>query len=258
MPYALSSGQVTIKEERREVDLRLGMSVRHLTLLGPRGEPLAMEQRSLVSMDDPHLAVLETILVSLGWSGPVTLRAGIDAGVHNANVTSYVGSDTTHLSSPKFTHAGDMTLCEVQTNRSNIQIATAVDLRLDGTGGAWQDSGSETGRRYERDVTFALVDGEPAGLTKTAATFTSRDVAITSEGIAAIERLRDHGGDTAGAVERHQAAWRRLWQRFATTIDADPLSQLTLNLHVFHVLQTLSPHTMELDSGVPARGFRTT
>ncbi|WP_448700442.1 hypothetical protein [Streptomyces avidinii] len=28
-----------------------------------------------------------------------------------------------------------------------------------------------------------------------------------------------------------------------------------LRLHAFHVLQTLSPHTAELDVGVPARGL---
>ncbi|MFD8410971.1 hypothetical protein ACFV2Q_04265 [Streptomyces sp. NPDC059650] len=27
-----------------------------------------------------------------------------------------------------------------------------------------------------------------------------------------------------------------------------------LHLHAFHVLQTLSPHTAELDTGVPTRG----
>jgi hypothetical protein len=31
--------------------------------------------------------------------------------------------------------------------------------------------------------------------------------------------------------------------------------QLALNLHVFHILQTISPHTAALDAGVPARGL---
>ncbi len=32
-------------------------------------------------------------------------------------------------------------------------------------------------------------------------------------------------------------------------------AQLILNLHVFHLLQTLTTHTAELDAGVPARGL---
>ena len=56
-------------------------------------------------------------------------------------------------------------------------------------------------------------------------------------------------------LSEHEDAWQRLLQLFVVTIDGSPQVQLILNLHVFHVLQTLSPHTAELDAGVPARGL---
>ncbi|MDF1479723.1 beta-phosphoglucomutase family hydrolase [Leifsonia sp. H3M29-4] len=250
-----SSGRVTTHEERREVNLRSGISTRWVTLVGPRGKRLSVVQRSFVSMEDPHLAVLETTVVALGWGGSVTLRAGVDAGVRNTNVAAYLGSDTSHLSPPTFTQVGDILLCEVQTKQSQIRIATAIHLHLTGADAAWQEAGTRHGRRYSREVELTLVGGEPATLTKTASIFTSRDSAIASPGTAAVKRLHDHAGDTVGALDRHQAAWERLWQRFAITIDADPRSQLVLNLHIFHVLQSLSPHTADLDAGVPARGL---
>jgi len=250
-----SSGKVTTHDERRELDLRRGVSTRYATLVGRRGDRLDVVQTSFVSMDDPHLAVLETRLVPLGWSGPVTLRTGIDAGVRNANVAAYIGSDTTHLGPPKFTTVGDTVLCEVQTRHSEIRIATAVDVHFSGAIGGWADPGSRTGLRYSRDVELSLVDGESVTLTKTAATYTSRDAAIASPSGAALDRLRIHGANTAAAIERHEAEWRRIWQLFETTLDSDPLSQLVLNLHIFHLLQSLSPHTAELDAGVPARGL---
>ena len=250
-----SSGRVQTHSERREVDLRSGVSTRWATLVGPSGKRLSVTQRSFVSMDDPHLAVLETTVVALGWSGPVTVRAGIDAGVRNANVAAYRGSDTIHLSPPTFTQIGDILLCEVETRHSRIRVATATHLHLTGAEGAWQKEGTRTGRRHSTNVELVLTDGAPATLTKTASIFTSRDSAIASPGLAAVERLHDHAGDTVGALHRHQAAWDRLWQRFAITIDADPRSQLVLNLHLFHVLQGLSPHTADLDAGVPARGL---
>ncbi len=250
-----SSGKVETHDERREVNLRRGVSTRQATLVGPRGKQLKVVQRSFVSMDDPHLAVLETTVVAFGWDGKVTLRAGIDAGIRNTNVPAYLGSDATHLSPPTFTQLGDTLLCEVETRHSAVRLATAVRLRLSGAEGAWKELGTRAGRRYSREVELALVDGRPATLTKTAAIFSSRDVAIASPGIAAVKRLDDHAEDTAGALDRHQAAWERLWQRFATTIEADPRSQLVLNLHIFHMLQTLSPHTADLDAGVPARGL---
>lgn len=46
-----------------------------------------------------------------------------------------------------------------------------------------------------------------------------------------------------------------MWSRFGVTIDADPHEQLILNLHLFHLLQSYSTHTAQLDAGVPARGL---
>ncbi len=250
-----SSGEVKVEGERRELDLRRATSTRNVTLLDPEGRRLRVEQRSFVSMHDPHMAVLETRLVALGWSGPVTVRAGIDAGVRNTNVAAYKGTDTTHLSAPKFTQVGDRTLCEVETRQSQIKVSVAVDLRFSGAEGTWLGVGSSEDRRHRRDVRLDLLDGSPATHVKTAAIFTSRDSAITSPGEAALDRLRDHAGDVDQLLEPHQATWERLWQGFATKLDADPQSQLILNLHVFHILQSLSPHTADLDCGVPARGL---
>ena len=250
-----SSGRVKTHEERREVNLRSGTSTRYATLAGSRGERMNVVQRSFVSMDDPHLAVLETTVVALGWDGQVTLRAGIDAGVRNTNVAAYLGSDATHLSRPTFTDAGDILLCEVETRQSGIRIATAIRLHLTGAEGVWQEKATRTGRRYSRKVELTLVDGEPVTLAKTVSIFSSRDSAIASPALAAVKRLHDHADDTDGMLDRHRAAWERLWQRFAITIEADPRSQLVLNLHVFHVLQSLSPHTADLDTGVSARGL---
>ena len=252
-----SSGTIKTQDERRELDLRVGVSIRHVTLVGPQNHQLTVVQRSFVSMDDPHLAVLETTLVPIGWSGTITLRTGIDASVRNTNVTAYIGSDTTHLAPPKFTASSDTDtlLCEVQTRSSEVLIATAIHLHLSGAVGTWDGVGSRIGRDYRKEIKLSLVDGKPATLTKTAAIYTSRDPAIASPGVAALGRLRDHAADTAGALQRHGAAWQRLWQRFGTTLEADPLSQLVLNLHIFHLLQSLSPHTADLDAGVPARGL---
>lgn len=43
---------------------------------------------------------------------------------------------------------------------------------------------------------------------------------------------------------------------FIIEFDASAQAQLILNLHVFHLLQTISAHTAELDAGVPARGLQ--
>jgi alpha,alpha-trehalase len=57
-------------------------------------------------------------------------------------------------------------------------------------------------------------------------------------------------------LDRHVLAWHALWRRFEITLEeGDERTARIVNLHVFHLLQTLSPHTAALDAGVPARGL---
>lgn len=249
----LSSGVLHSEGDRRELDLRRGVVTRRTNLVDPDGRRAQLAQRTFFSMHDPHLAVLETTVTAHGWSGPITLRAGVDAGVRNANVTAYLGSDSTHLTPPTFRHVGDTTVCEVATRQSGVRVATAVRVGLDRDAQAADpaDTGSSSVREFRLD----LEDGVPVTLVKFAAIFTSRDRAITEPSEAAQRRLDERAGDVDGRLEEHARAWHRLWDQFAVRIAADRQSQSILNLHVFHLLQSISPHTAELDAGVPARGL---
>jgi len=70
----------------------------------------------------------------------------------------------------------------------------------------------------------------------------ARDALITAQGF---EDL----------VRSHTQQLNRLWQRFDIGIQDEEDSQLILRLHIFHLLQTVSPNTIGLDVGVPARGL---
>src|SRR5665648_96093 len=59
-----------------------------------------------------------------------------------------------------------------------------------------------------------------------------------------------------GLLARHEGAWNSLWNRFDIKLDsANEWTETVLHLHIFHLLQTVSPHTIHLDVGVPARGW---
>ena len=62
-------------------------------------------------------------------------------------------------------------------------------------------------------------------------------------------------GGFAALQAEHESAWEILLEPFVIEFDASSQAQLILNLHVFHLLQTLTTHTAELDAGVPARGL---
>lgn len=242
-------------DEHRELDLRSGVLTRKLVLRDKNNARLEITQRRFVSMDDPHLAVLETHLTPRGFSGPITIRAGIDTDVRNANVLRDKEHGSRHLSTIRSSLREDGTiLCQCETTASRIEIAIA--LRVTVTGAGQEELHSEAvegGHRHE--FRLRLGDGHPVSVTKTAAVVTSRDAAIASPSEAALAELQRSVQSTDELAALHTAAWRRLWDRFEIDIDADHHCQLVLNLHAFHTLQSISPHTANLDAGVPARGL---
>jgi trehalose/maltose hydrolase-like predicted phosphorylase len=100
-------------------------------------------------------------------------------------------------------------------------------------------------------------EGEPVTIEKVVTLFTSKDRAIAEPGDAARGRLARLPEGFDRLLERHVLAWGQLWRRCHIDLggDGDQEVARTLNLHVFHLLQTVSEHTIELDVGVPARGL---
>ena len=251
-----STGEIPVSDERSELDLRRGVLTRRATLSGPDGEQLTVVQRRLVSMHDPHLAALETTLTASGFSGTVGIREGIDAGVANTNVRDYAGTGQRHLTDPEFAEVdGGTVLCVVQTGQSRIRIALAVRTVFDGAPAVTPRHAESDRRWHRRQFELRLTDGQPVTVTRVASMATSRDAAISSPEAAALARLSRVDTGFAALLKDHEAAWRRLWERFGISLGGDRQSQLVLNLHVFHLLQTISVHTAALDAGVPARGL---
>jgi alpha,alpha-trehalase len=93
---------------------------------------------------------------------------------------------------------------------------------------------------------------------KVVALSTSRDRAISEPGLEARTKAAE-AGRFAELFEAHRRAWHHLWEDFDLELELEPgcrdEAQLRLRLHVFHLLQTVSLHSTDLDVGVPARGW---
>ncbi|MEY9774903.1 HAD family hydrolase [Arthrobacter sp. MW3 TE3886] len=263
-----SDGGLTLRSERRTLDLKRALLSREALLADDAGRQLQVLQRRLVSMAEPHLAALETTLTAVGWSGSISIRSGCDTGVTNSNVPEDAQLANRHLtavavsssvsSSEDGSDAAELTV-QVQTSGSRIGIALALRTRISGGGvpgtvgaGAVPESaGGMYSHRFELQVT----DGIPVTVTKTAAVATSRDHAVASPVSGALAVLSRAPQEFDALLADHDAAWSLLLAPFIIESDAPSQAQLILNLHVFHLLQTLTTHTAELDAGVPARGL---
>ncbi|MFP5368361.1 MAG: family 65 glycosyl hydrolase, partial [Actinomycetes bacterium] len=252
----LSSGDIEARNEHTQLDLHRGLLTRQVTLVGPGGEQVSVRQQRLIAMHRPHVAALETTVTAHGVSATVAIRAGIDAAVANTNVRDYAGTGQVHLSDPTFTVTDpDTVVCETETSQSRIRIAVAVRTVVSSQAQVTCGDPEISGKRYQRQFEVQLGDGQSATLAKTAAVATSRDAAISSPASAVVAALSRPRNSFGALLQEHERAWRRLWQQFGVSLDGDRQSQLVLNLHVFHVLQTVSLHTAALDAGVPARGL---
>ncbi|MEU6378761.1 glycosyl hydrolase family 65 protein [Streptomyces sp. NPDC046909] len=212
------------------------------------GREVTVRQQRLVHMGDPHLAALRTEFTARGFSGPLEVEAALDGGVTNAGVPRYRDLDGRHLTHVHTgTAAPDTVWLRCRTRTSDIRIGMAARLTAD----APLTVHHELPRAVQRS-TLDLVAGRTATVDKTVALHTSRDPAISDPLYAAVDRVgRAPGFDEL--LESHLTAWDQLWRR--ADLDVAGEAGRILRLHLFHVLQTLSPHTADLDVGVPARGL---
>jgi alpha,alpha-trehalase len=105
------------------------------------------------------------------------------------------------------------------------------------------------------DLTFELQQGQSVTVEKIVALYTSRDPGISESGEDARLAVA-RAADFAELLSGHQRAWQRAWNRCDIEMDsANEWTATALHLHIFHLLQTVSPRRAHLDVGVPARGW---
>ena len=241
----------------QELDLRRGVLARRFTVTDGRGRRTAVAQRRLVSMADPYLAGLEATFVALNWSGRLEVRSGIDGRVRNAGVARYRELGDCHLDVLCAGGVGPGTVAvDVQTTRSGIRVSLAARHRVLVNG---VETSAATrvltedgyaGLQLQVDVS----EKDTCTIEKVVALFTSRDRAITEPA----EEARDKVGcapDFEPLLTRHVLAWDHLWERCDLELAGQEHAALVLRLHIFHLLQTVSEHSADLDVGIPARGL---
>jgi alpha,alpha-trehalase len=250
--------QADVLDHRFELDMRHGTLMRRLKWQDAEGRRTSVVQRRFVSMKDEHLAGLETTFTAENWSGTLEVRSGLDGRVVNAGVKRYRDLNSRHLAVLGQAEVNEETVdLQVETTQSHVRVALAARTRL-----LRDDRPAEAGRRLvsepgfvAQDLTFELEQGRPATVEKIVALYTSRDRAVSES--RADARLTLAGAeDFAGLFARHERTWNSLWNRFNIELDsANEWTETVLHLHIFHLLQTVSPHTVHLDVGVPARGW---
>lgn len=253
---------VTILSYRQELDLRHSMLLRQINFEDGQGRRSTLKERRLVSMGDMHLSALELTLIAENWSAGVTVRSAIDGRIVNAGAKLYRKFNNTHLEPVASGVVGeDSVYLLVRTCQSNIHVAQAARTRafLDGQLVDVRRRSIEEPGYIGEEFTVDVKQGETLVLEKLASFYTSRDHAISECGLEARKAIARAGRFDA-VMGNHVRAWKHLWRRFDVhVLPADPGFKMNvsmlLRLNMFHLLQAVSPNSIGLDIGVPARGW---
>lgn len=242
--------EVELLDYCHALDLKRGLASRGFMFSDDQGRRTQVRELRLVSMADPHSAALKVEITAKNWSGDLEFSSGINGDIVNSNVARYAAYESRHI---EILDCGTISASELQlstrTRRSDIRITQAIRTELDGGASDFHVLKKKTSiaNQFRRSV----ATGEKVVIEKLAAIYTSDDSADPNESARAeLAKAQSF----AALRDAHERAWEELWRQ--TDISAEnEVASLALRFHAFHILQTVSPHSAKLDTGVPARGW---
>ncbi|HEX2109234.1 MAG TPA: glycosyl hydrolase family 65 protein [Rubrobacteraceae bacterium] len=249
--------EVELLSYRHELDVRNATVVRVVQFRDRAGRETTLLSRRFVSMADMHQGAIEWTIRLENWSGRVSVISALDGRVMNRGVERYRQLEGRHLE-PDLTRAigPDIIALRARTRHSHIYIAEAARTRVYGEHEVVSVGRDlyQTDNYIQETLTFDIKEKSPVRVEKMVALYTSRDNAIKEplgNAIKAIGRYLPF----AEAFNHHARAWDELWSVCDVRVPKDDRVQLLVRLHILHILQVCSPHTADLDAGVPARGL---
>lgn len=247
---------------RQDLDMRRGLLMRTMEFEDKLGRRTRVETRQIQCLAGQHLAGLEYSVTALNWSGTASVTSKINGHVANRNVSADRSLAGEHLDPVQTVELdGESVLLETITKTSKVRVAMATRTRFTEPGNAPEPVRTPiagdpmtAGHLFE----ISLDQGVPVVLEKTVAVATSMDNAIHNPADDAGGRVL-RANNFRNLLTYHEEMWTVLWSRFAVVMTRDrhvhSREQLALNLHTFHVLQTVFAAESGPDVGVPARGL---
>ena len=249
---ALRPTEQTVTRWEHRLDMESATTGHLMEFKDEEGRETRIESNRFVSMDSPHLAVLDYTVTPLNYSGNVTIRSALDGDVINYGVERYRPLESKHLEAGKTSVAGEDIRLESRTNRSKITISLQahnelyVDERLYEGDRSVEEGSSLIAETFSLQVS----QGRSYRLEKIVWIATDRPWPIEERDMPKLKVLRYHE-----LLASHRRKWRELWDRADMVVDGDRFVQRVSRLHVYHLLATASVHNDGMDVGLPARGL---
>lgn len=253
-----SLDEVEILEYFTTLNLEEGILERKIKFRDDVNNETSLISRRIVSMADYHVAGIEWILIPENWSDTIIIRSGIDGDIINNNVARYRDLNQDHTDVIEQGELdGNKIFLTSESKQSKIKFTQAAFTKI-----YINDKHQNIKHTLVNEKRFIAGDykidckkSQPIKVEKLVALYTSRDFAISdplTEAKVKINRLTSFGD-----IERqHKMIWSQIWNYNDVVLESDdPVDQLVLRLHIFHLHQTISNNSIGYDIGVPARGW---
>jgi trehalose/maltose hydrolase-like predicted phosphorylase len=242
-----------ITDYHHTVNLEHGITERAFVYADQKGRSTHVAERRLVSAAEPHLMAIQLKITPRDWSDTLEIRSSLDGNVINDNVPRYADFERRHINvTDRGSDSPDCIWLTARTRTSHVSLALAASTLVYPSPVLRQEVRSEQGAVANHNWCEAQ-KGESIVVEKIVAIFTSMDPGV-SDPLAAAKHLLAKNKDFAPLPAAHKTVWQQLWRKASLDASQKNLA-LAMRFHIFHVLQTLSPHTAHLDAGVPARGW---
>jgi beta-phosphoglucomutase family hydrolase len=252
----LNPNKVEVLSFTRRLDFRDGVLHRRMVVRDTTGRETLIESQRLASMAQPHLAALRYRITPLNYSERVSVRCGLNGDIVNAGVQRYRQLSSKHLQPMAAGGQGTLSYILVQTNQSKIRIAEAAKLLI-----------SVADQRIKPEITLEKTPGAvysvfdleaqqdtPIAVEKVVAIYTSHDEGV-GDPLKAAQEAVHHVSGFDQVQQASATAWVDIWNKMDIQIEGDRLAQKLLRLNLYHAMVTVSPHNVNLDAGIPARGL---
>ena len=248
---------VNILSYHQELDMKKGVLTRNLHFKDRQDRETTVIERRFVHITNMHLAGLEITIIPENWSGRLHVHSALDGTVVNAGVKRYRQLNNKHLEPVQSGKVNeDIIYLLVKTNQSCIHIAEAArtSVYVDGEKNDVQRKLMENLGYIAQEFSIDAEQHLPIKIEKIVSFYTSRDFAVSEASQEATEAV-ERATNFEELLQSHILQWDHLWDRCDIQLNDNNRTQMILRLHIFHLLQSVSRNSIDLDTGVPALGW---
>ncbi|MCK5163666.1 MAG: glycoside hydrolase family 65 protein, partial [Desulfobacula sp.] len=249
---------------RQSLMIKKGILNRTICFRDKQNRETRICQHSFVHGNQVHRAALKTIITPLNWGGEIQICSALDGRVTNQGVERYRDLDNQHLDLVDSRHIDEKSMIlKMRTNQSCIDIAMGARTKIflkNNLAAVKSVPADKPGGYVARHFVVNVGKKDDLTMEKLVCIYTSRDTGI-SECLLEVENTIANDVESFDSLfESHVTAWQLLWRKFDVkleldNIDIEQYTQKIIRLYIFHLLQSSSVHTLDIDVGMPARGW---